>query len=160
VFGSKWLCGDIASGNLQEITDQVSTETNPDATKAPQPFRWQLDSGAVENFPVGARVGRFDCEFVTGVGKTSVSYSQTISGVASSTGAVGGKIRITVLNTATMHNGDAVTVAGVGGTTEANGTWPITVISSSVIELNGSNFQNAYISGGTLTTLTPLDPIE
>ncbi len=32
------------------------------------PFRWRLESGAVENFPVGSRVGRLDCEFVTGVG--------------------------------------------------------------------------------------------
>ena len=58
---NKWLCGDLLSGNIQEVTDQVHTEVG-------QPFRWRLESGAVENFPVGARVGRFDCEFVTGVG--------------------------------------------------------------------------------------------
>jgi len=62
-FG-KWLCGDTLSGNIQEITNQVHTEIG-------QPFRWRLESGAVENFPVGARVGRFDAEFVTGVGMAS-----------------------------------------------------------------------------------------
>lgn len=61
---NKWLCGDMLSGNVQEITDQVHTEIG-------QPFRWRLESGAVENFPVGGRVGRFDCEFVTGVGNAS-----------------------------------------------------------------------------------------
>jgi hypothetical protein len=59
-FG-KWLCGDTMSGNVQEITNLVHTEID-------QPFRWRLESGAVENFPVGARVGRVDFEFVTGVG--------------------------------------------------------------------------------------------
>lgn len=61
---AKWLCGDTLSGNVQEITPLVHTEIG-------QPFRWRLESGAVENFPVGARVGRFDAEFVTGVGMAS-----------------------------------------------------------------------------------------
>jgi hypothetical protein len=61
---NKWLCGDMLSGNVQEISDQAYTEIG-------QPFRWRLESGAVENFPVGGRVGRFDCEFVTGVGNAS-----------------------------------------------------------------------------------------
>ena len=63
-FGNKWLCGDMLTGNIHEITPQVHTEVG-------EPFRWRLESGAVENFPVGARVGRFDCEFVTGVGMAS-----------------------------------------------------------------------------------------
>jgi len=58
---NKWLCGDILTGNVQEITNQVHTEIG-------DPLRWRLESGAVENFPVGARVGRADFEFVTGVG--------------------------------------------------------------------------------------------
>jgi hypothetical protein len=57
----KWLCGDRLTGNIQEITNQTYREIT-------DPFRWRLESGAVENFPVGARVGRADFEFVTGVG--------------------------------------------------------------------------------------------
>lgn len=142
---NKWMCGDLASGSVYEISDQVHTEAltfaitgaaavpagDPlngvagrirltigstsalqdsmrvtvsgvggtteangiwsidvkDSTKVDlagstfvnaftsggtlsqfQPLRFRLESGAVENFPVGARVGRFDAEFVTGVG--------------------------------------------------------------------------------------------
>jgi hypothetical protein len=62
-FG-KWLVGDTLSGNIQEVTDQTHQEIG-------QPFRWRLESGAVENFPVGQRIGRADFEFVTGVGQAT-----------------------------------------------------------------------------------------
>ena len=84
-FG-KWLCGDIASGNVNWITDERHTEINPDVTLPPDIFRWRLESGAVENFPVGGRVGRADFDFVTGVGRSSTDRTQDIIGVAAGTG--------------------------------------------------------------------------
>jgi hypothetical protein len=42
----------------------------------------------------------------------------------------------------------------VTGTTEANGIWPITVVDINHIELVGSKFVNAYVSGGTVADLT------
>ena len=54
----------------------------------------------------------------------------------------------------------AATVAGVGGTTEANGTWPIDVIDGTHVELNGSTFVHAYTAGGTITGLASIEPIE
>jgi len=144
---NKWLCGDVASGGIYEITDQrhreditlaitgtasvagkvrltvpggalvlqdslsvtvsgvvgtteangthlidviddthidlrdttfVNSYTSGGTVTQAQPFRWRLESGAVENFPVGARVGRFDAEFVTGVGEaTGIDPIQT-----------------------------------------------------------------------------------
>jgi hypothetical protein len=69
-FG-KWLCGDRLSGNIQEITIEANKEVD-------QPFRWRLESGAVENFPIGERVGRADFEFTTGVGiVTGIDTIQT-----------------------------------------------------------------------------------
>ncbi len=62
-FG-KWLCGDTESGNILEITSEAREEVG-------DPFRFRLESGAVEKFPVGARVGRADFNFVTGVGDAS-----------------------------------------------------------------------------------------
>jgi hypothetical protein len=132
------------------------------------PFRWQLDSGAVENFPVGARVGRFDCEFVTGVGMATSSHPINVTGAVAGTSfpnpvpppATLNRIRLTVQHTQFLKDGDAVTVSGVAGTTEANGTWAIDVIDGTTIELNGSKFQNAYTSGGIVTGLTAFDPIE
>ena len=47
-----------------------------------------------------------------------------------------------------LVTGDTVTISGVLGTTEANGTWIITVIGIGAFTLNGSTFTNAYISGG------------
>ncbi len=72
------------------------------------------------------------------------------------TGAVNngsGLIRIT--DTAHGYQtGDVVTIATVGGTTEANGSWAITKIDANTFDLVGSAFVNTYTSGGT-ALLTP-----
>lgn len=71
------------------------------------------------------------------------------------TGAVAngsGEIRLTVSGAAANWNdGWAVAVSGVVGTTEANSGWPIAVSGASTIDLKGSTFTNAYVSGGTIT---------
>jgi hypothetical protein len=156
-FG-RWLCGDLLSGNVQEITNQVHTEIG-------QPFRWRLESGAVENFPVGARVGRFDAEFVTGVGQATTPHIMNITGAVAGTPfstptGTANRIRLTVTTTVLYRDGDAATVAGVGGTTEANGTWPIDVLDATHVELNGSTFVHPYTAGGTITGLASIEPIE
>jgi hypothetical protein len=59
-----------------------------------------------------------------------------------------GLIRLTVSSSAGWATGDIKDVASVGGTTEANGTWTITVINGTTIDLQGSTYTNAYTSGG------------
>jgi hypothetical protein len=59
-----------------------------------------------------------------------------------------GLIRLTVDTTNGMITGQNVTIGDVEGTTEANGNWTITVISVTEIDLQGSTFANAYVSGG------------
>jgi hypothetical protein len=59
-----------------------------------------------------------------------------------------GLIRLTVDTTNGMITGQNVTIGDVEGTTEANGNWTITVISVTEIDLDGSTFTNAYVSGG------------
>ncbi len=73
----------------------------------------------------------------------------TITGAASNGS---GLIRITYSGTAspTLATGNIVAISNVGGTTEANGSWAITVISSSSFDLQGSTFTNTYTSGGTI----------
>jgi hypothetical protein len=61
-----------------------------------------------------------------------------------------GLIRLTIASTATLSTGNECNVANVGGTTEANGTWLVTVIDGSNVDLVGSTFTNAYVSGGTI----------
>jgi hypothetical protein len=47
---------------------------------------------------------------------------------------------------------DRITIAGVGGTVEANGAKQrITVTGANTFDLQGSTFTNAYTSGGTAT---------
>jgi hypothetical protein len=62
-----------------------------------------------------------------------------------------GLIRITTSTAHTFSTGDRIAVYGVGGTTEANGAWEITVINTTTFDLVGSTFTNAYTSGGTAT---------
>lgn len=69
---------------------------------------------------------------------------RTITGAA----AAAGLIRITSAGHGFI-TGSQVTIASVVGTTEANGTWLVTRISSSTFDLVGSTFVNAYVSGGT-----------
>lgn len=74
----------------------------------------------------------------------------TIGSVAISGAADNGSglIRLTVASTTGWATGDVKQVASVGGTTEANGEWTITVVDGTHIDLDGSTFANAYTSGG------------
>lgn len=65
-----------------------------------------------------------------------------------------GKIRLTL---DAVSNSDFaiagqnfIVVYGVEGTTEANGTWQVTIIDPTHIDLIGSTFTNAYTSGGNI----------
>jgi hypothetical protein len=71
--------------------------------------------------------------------------SRAISGAADNGS---GLIRLTVSSTTDWATGDIKEVASVGGTTEANGSWTITVVDGTHIDLDGSTFTNAYTSGG------------
>lgn len=81
------------------------------------------------------------------------SYT-TITGATASSGL----IRITTGSTSGLANGDRVTISGVTGTTEANGTWEISnVTTNSRFDLVGSTFSNTYISGGKWTKAGTFD---
>jgi hypothetical protein len=75
------------------------------------------------------------------------------------TGAVNNgsnKVRLTVTSTATYVTAMTLTVSGIVGTTEANGTWAITKVDATHVDLvdpvsgDGPTFSNAYVSGGTV----------
>jgi hypothetical protein len=61
-----------------------------------------------------------------------------------------GLVRLTVGPTAAWTTGQRLTVNSIVGTTEANSPtpWVITVIDGTHIDLQGSTFTNAYVSGG------------
>lgn len=60
----------------------------------------------------------------------------------------GGLIRLTVSSTSGWTTGDSKTISSVGGVTNANGTFLITVIDGTHIDLQGSTFAGVYTSGG------------
>lgn len=73
--------------------------------------------------------------------------AQVISGAANNGS---GLVRLTVGSTAGWTTGDSKTISAVEGTTEANGTWLITVVDGTHIDLQGSAFVNAYSDGGVV----------
>jgi hypothetical protein len=142
-FG-KWLGGDTQSGTLVYIDDTVITELG-----APQLRR--MESAPVDAFPNRLRVARADFYFSTGAGLAARALAMTVTGAAANGS---GAIRLAVNSTITVATNDTVLVSGVTGTTEANGTWPITLVDATHIDLQGSHFVNAYVSGGTATDIT------
>lgn len=72
--------------------------------------------------------------------------------VTGATNNGGGLIRLALTTTAGLYTGNTMTVASVAGTVEANGTWVITVIDATHVDLQGSAFVHAYTSGGTAST--------
>ena len=78
---------------------------------------------------------------------TAVTLTVAVSGAADN-GV--GLIRITTATPHHLSTGWTVTITGVVGTTEANGTWVVTVIDATHFDLQGSAFVNAYVSGGTV----------
>lgn len=142
-FG-KWLIGDTLSQYLHFVDDTQYDENGA-------VLRMRMESGPVTDFPNRLRVPRADFNFVTGTGQPTRALAMNVLGAASGTG---NQIRLQVLSTARIVSGDNATVANVTGTTEANGTWQLTVIDGQHVELQGSAFVHAYVSGGTLTDLT------
>jgi hypothetical protein len=93
-----------------------------------------------------------EAEVITSLAKPGITLeglatigSRAISGTADNGS---GLIRLTVSSTTGWATGDIKNVAGVGGTTEANGTWTITVVNGTTIDLQGSTYTNAWTSGG------------
>lgn len=77
----------------------------------------------------------------------NLSTTQLAGSITGAANNGSGLIRITVGDT-TGLTGNTMGIAGVVGTTEANGTWAITVIDAMHADLVGSAFANAYVSGG------------
>ena len=142
-FG-KWLLGDTQGGTLCYIDDQNFTELG-----SPQLMR--IESGAVADFPNRLRVARADFNFATGAGRVVNNLTMTVTGTSQ---APSGAVRLAVNSTVGVTSGDQCNVSGVVGTTEANGTWAVNVVDATHINLIGSVFANAYVSGGTVVDVT------
>jgi len=84
--------------------------------------------------------------FRTGYGWTVVDGLLVVSGTSNSAGL----IRVTTSALHGLTTGDSVFIYGVNGTTNANGTWTVTVINTTIIQLQGSTYNGAWINGGNV----------
>jgi hypothetical protein len=93
-----------------------------------------------------------EAEMITSLAKPGVTLESLATigsrAVSNAVNNGSGLIRLTVSSTTGWTTGDIKTIAGVGGVTNANGTFTITVINGTTIDLQGSTFASAYTSGG------------
>lgn len=107
------------------------------------------------NGATGVRIGAGDTiRAMASPDPTSLGIGGTwTSGPLQATTSITGATNATpIAITVTAHGyatGDTVVITGVGGNTNANGTWEITVTGANTFTLNGSVGSGAYTSGGT-----------
>ena len=77
------------------------------------------------------------------------NVSLTVSGVVDNGS---GLIRVTTSTAHGMVTGNKIFISAVTGAIQANGLWTVTVISTTQVDLQGSAFSSAYISGGAFRT--------
>lgn len=107
----------------------------------------------------GAQVTNTDATYVTWLTDLAdVALSDISTTVTGAANNGSGLIRLTITDGGATNwaTGDRKTVASVGGTTEANGSWVITKISETAIDLQGSTFTNTYTSGGVIGSASSL----
>lgn len=85
-------------------------------------------------------------------GLTDYSATQVAVTVTGTAAGGGGKVRLTFTPATVIPTGTTVRSAGIVGTTEANGLWLATFVDSTHIDLDGTTFANAWVSGGAVTT--------
>jgi hypothetical protein len=66
-----------------------------------------------------------------------------------------GLIRVTFSGRHGQYTGQKLYILGTVGTTEANGLWTVTAISTTQVDLQASTFTNAWVSGGTAYIWNP-----
>lgn len=130
----------------------LDTYANFQAAIADQLARSDLTSQIIDCITLFEAEASYQLFRTRGTEKTTILIPTAPAAInvtnAASNGS--GLIRLTITSTSTLATGNEVSVAQVGGTSEANGSWIITVIDGTNIDLQGSTFLNAYTSGGTV----------
>jgi hypothetical protein len=85
-------------------------------------------------------------------GKALLTRTNATVNVSNAANNGSGLIRITTGSAHGLSTGNKVFIKDVGGTTEANGLWTVTVVSATEIDLQSSAFVNTYTTGGTVRT--------
>lgn len=127
---------DVSNLALMHIGDEGAlTDVDTDTTKQGRLCRLSIDN--VREALLRSFIWNFAKKRVTLTLPTITNAANNGSGLIRITKAAHGFI-----------TGDRVSLSEVQGTTEANGTWTVTVIDPNNFDLQGSTFINTYVSGG------------
>ena len=155
--GSSFTTGYTSGGTVElavhQVDDSINGEVLPVATNLQTAITLAHDlqekyDAHLTQADVHGYNDSINIESLTNIGAT-------ISGAVSSAGL----IEIITSATNSFVTGQTVTISGVLGTTEANGTWVIVVVDSTHFTLDGSTFTNAYVSGGTVQDQTTIQAL-
>ncbi len=135
-FG-KWLLGDTQSTAIHfiDVTNNADVLIQ-DPIHLGEHGRPNVDADRNRHSSTSFRCEPASCARISI--SSAVSARQSPARVLTVTGTAagnGGVVRLTVVSTLGANTGDQATVANVGGTMEANGTWPITVIDGTHLEI-------------------------
>lgn len=112
--------------------------------------RVTMNMAAATTDPSGLHLAFHD--LVGAGGGSAYVFSGATVAVTGAANNGSGAIRLTISpSTSQMATNEICSVYGVGGTTEANNTWKITVIDGTHIDLQNSTFTHAFTSSGTIT---------
>lgn len=145
----------FSAGTLGYMIDRIDDELKRSGTINSQIQQCITDAIAIYQKHRFRFTEGYDYNFNTVAGQEFYATASTIA-ISNAANNGAGLVRLTIAalqsGNINLNTAGTVQVFGIIGTTEANGTWEFTIIDSTHIDLIGSQFLNAYVSGGSVTT--------
>lgn len=141
--------------DFAEIEEAAATGTYLSEIVVPSYLLGNRQNAALSLVGVSANITSHHATAFTGALTAYLKLNgNTIATLVSSTVAISGATNATpIVITSAAHGlqtGDTVQIKSVGGNTNANGIWTVTVLSSTTFSLNGSAGNSGYTSGGVV----------
>jgi len=146
---------DIGSWNVDSVTTYTNFMLGRTASTFSASYLDSIYNGWIANPLSPAESISFgSIKYTTTGSEGRALLTRTNATVAVSNAADNGSglIRITTGTAHGLSTGNKIFIQNVGGTTEANGLWAVTVVDTTNIDLDGSTFTNGYTTGGTVRT--------
>jgi hypothetical protein len=147
-----------AAGTLGYMIDRIDDEIKRSGTLTTQIQQCITDAITVYQKHRFRFSEGYDYNFNTVIGQEFYATASSIA-VTGAANNGSGLVRLTLTGLTSgninLNTSGSVQVFGITGTTEANGTWQFLIIDPTHIDLVGSQFLNAYVSGGAVTTPVP-----
>lgn len=143
------LLGQVAWGQVGSLT--ITELTGSTQTSRPFTISRFFKSGDIANYPRprvgGSALSTWQSDVKTRWRDTTTA--KTVTGASNATPIV-----LTFSAAHGVFSTETITCSGVGGNTNANGTFRVTVLTSTTLRLRGTSGNGAWTSGGTCTVPT------